>query len=49
MIDVCEILTPVTGLALEDVDKLFAPDGTLEVMLDQKIPDAETVEVRREA
>jgi hypothetical protein len=43
------ILTPLTGLALEDVDKLFATDSTLEMMLDEKIPDAETVEVRSEA
>jgi len=35
------------GLALEDVDKLFAPDGMLEAILDQKVPDVEEVEVRR--
>jgi hypothetical protein len=35
------------GLALEDVDKLFAPDGMLEAILDQKGPDVEEVEVRR--
>jgi hypothetical protein len=36
------------GLALEDVDKLFAPDGMLEAILDQKVADIETVEVRKE-
>lgn len=42
------ILTDLTGLALEDVDKLFAPEGVMDAIRDQKIPDVETFEVRRE-
>lgn len=42
------ILTHLTGLALEDVDKLFAPEGIMDAMRDQKIPDVETYEVRRD-
>jgi hypothetical protein len=38
----------VPGLALEDVDKLFAPEGIMEAMRDQKVPDVETFEVRRD-
>ncbi|GAB7324710.1 hypothetical protein MBLNU13_g08573t1 [Cladosporium sp. NU13] len=36
------------GLALEDVDKLFAPEGIMDAMRDQKVPDVETFEVRRD-
>ena len=42
-----QILTNFTGLALEDVDKLFAPEGIMDAMRDQKVPDVETLEVRR--
>jgi hypothetical protein len=42
-------LTFVIGLALEDVDRLFASDEMVDAMLDQKKPEVETVEVRREA
>jgi hypothetical protein len=42
------ILTHFTGLALEDVDKLFAPEGIMDAMRDQKVPDVETFEVRRD-
>jgi hypothetical protein len=47
----CELtLTFVIGLALEDVDRLFAPDEMVDAILDQKKqPDVETVEVRRGA
>jgi hypothetical protein len=41
-------LTFVIGLALEDVDRLFASDEMVDAILDQKKPDVETVEVRRE-
>lgn len=36
------------GLALEDVDKLFAPEGIMDAVRDQKVPDVETLEVRRD-
>lgn len=42
------MLTLRIGLALEDVDKLFAPEGIMDAMRDQKVPDVETFEVRRE-
>jgi len=42
-------LIHVPGLALEDVDKLFAPEGIMDAMRDQKVPDVETFEVRRDA
>jgi hypothetical protein len=42
-------LTFVIGLALEDVDRLFASDEMVDAILDQKKqPDVETVGVRRE-
>jgi hypothetical protein len=42
------ILTHLAGLALEDVDQLFAPEGIMDAMRDQKVPDVETFEVRRD-
>jgi len=42
------LLTLLAGLALEDVDKLFAPEGIMDAMRDQKVPDVETFEVRRD-
>lgn len=42
-----QILTQLTGLALEDVDRLFAPEGIMDAMRDQKLPDVETLEVHR--
>jgi hypothetical protein len=43
-------LTFVIGLALEDVDRLFACDEMVDAILDQKKqPDVETIEVRRGA
>jgi hypothetical protein len=39
----------VTGLALEDVDRLFASDEMVDAMLDQKKPEVETFEVGKEA
>jgi hypothetical protein len=42
------MLTHSIGLALEDVDKLFAPEGIMDAMRDQKVPDVETFEVRRD-
>jgi hypothetical protein len=43
-------LTFVIGLALEDVDRLFASDEMVDAILDQKKqPDVETIEVRRGA
>lgn len=42
------LLTLLAGLALEDVDKLFAPEGIMDAMRDQKVPDVETFEVGRD-
>ena len=35
----------MTGLALEDVDKLFAPEGLMDAVIDSKVPDVEAIEV----
>lgn len=36
------------GLALENVDKIFAPEGLMDAVIDSKVPDIEAIEVRGE-